>query len=221
MQYDPVNNEFVVFETNKIPEEKVELNLPLFDSPIDMSRYDRRVTSDGVPITKRENPMIVNHNQDSSESSQQLQQIDESFTPTSLNDRQKAAMSFFKNKGLSGIHAAGIVANLMGESNLDHTAVNPTSKAYGLAQWLGPRKTKLFNKYGKNPTFNQQLEFVWEELNSNEKGAFDKLLKTKTYNEATNSFMKWFERPSAREQAQSISRRLSFAKNLFYNEKNT
>jgi hypothetical protein len=38
-------------------------------------------------------------------------------------------------------------------------------------------------------------------LNTSEKKAFDKLLQTQSVEEATNSFMKHFERPSAREMA--------------------
>lgn len=132
----------------------------------------------------------------------------------SLSGNKKRAMEFFQSKGLLPYQAAGIVANLLGESNLNHTAVNPHSKAYGLAQWLGSRKKQLFNKYGDNPTFEQQLEFVWEELNTTEKSAYNRLLQTRSLDEAVNSFMKHFERPSQREMAQSISRRLKFGKSL-------
>ena len=132
----------------------------------------------------------------------------------SLSGSKKRAMEFFQSKGLLPYQAAGIVANLLGESNLNHTAVNPHSKAYGLAQWLGPRKKQLFNKYGNNPTFEQQLEFVWEELNTTEKSAYNRLLQTRSLDEAVNSFMKHFEKPSQREMAQSISRRLKFGRSL-------
>jgi hypothetical protein len=42
-------------------------------------------------------------------------------------------MEFFKNKGLSSIHSAGIVGNLLMESSLNPNAVNPSSKAFGIA----------------------------------------------------------------------------------------
>lgn len=135
-------------------------------------------------------------------------------TKQDLQGNKKRAMEFFQSKGLSPYHAAGIVGNLLGESKLNHQAINPTSKAFGIAQWLGDRKKKLFKKYGENPTFDQQLEFVWEELNSSEKSAFDKLLQTKSVEEATNSFMKHFERPSQREMAQSINNRIKFSRDL-------
>ena len=42
-------------------------------------------------------------------------------------------MNFFTSKGLSNHIAAGIVGNLLGESNLNPNAVNPSSKAFGIA----------------------------------------------------------------------------------------
>ena len=123
-------------------------------------------------------------------------------------------MQFFISKGLQPHQAAGLVGNLMAESNLKHTAKNPSSGAYGIAQWLGSRKTKLFDKYGKNPTFEQQLEFIWEELQGDENRSFQSLLNTETYDQAINVIMQQFERPSKKEMAESISRRLKYAKSL-------
>lgn len=153
------------------------------------------------------NRMAETHSEPSSESATYN-------TKQDLKGNQKKAMEFFQSKGLSAHHAAGIVGNLMGESNLNHTAVNKSSGAYGIAQWLGNRKKKLFSKYGNNPTFEQQLEFVWEELNSDEKPAYNRLLQTKSVDEAINSFMQHFERPSKREMAQSISTRLKYGRGL-------
>lgn len=130
------------------------------------------------------------------------------------NSRATQALNFFIDKGLEKHHAQGIVANLMQESALNPEAKNASSGAYGIAQWLGGRKTKLFKKYGSNPTFDQQLEFIWEELNSTESSAYQALLKTKNSHEATNSFMKRFERPSQREMSQSIHKRLLNADSL-------
>jgi hypothetical protein len=49
-------------------------------------------------------------------------------------------IDFFRNKGLSENQARGILGNLMQESRGNHTVVNSKSGAFGLAQWLGPRK---------------------------------------------------------------------------------
>lgn len=159
------------------------------------------------------NRMAETHSEPSTETSSETVPTSYSIKQD-LNGNKKKAMNFFQSKGLSAYHAAGIVGNLIGESNLNHTAVNKSSGAYGIAQWLGNRKKKLFSEYGNNPTFEQQLEFVWEELNTDEKSAYDRLLQTKSVDEAVNSFMQHFERPSKREMASSISNRLKYGRSL-------
>ena len=119
------------------------------------------------------------------------------------------ALNFFKNKGLSDAQARGIVGNLMQESRGNHTAINKSSKAFGLAQWLGSRKQRLIQKYGTNPTVSQQLEFIWEELNSTEGKAFQKLLNTNTIADATRAFAQHFERAGKNEM--NMNKRIKFA----------
>lgn len=119
------------------------------------------------------------------------------------------ALNFFKNKGLSDAQARGIVGNLMQESRGNHTIVNKSSKAFGLAQWLGSRKQRLLQKYGTNPTVSQQLEFIWEELNSTEGKAFQKLLNTNTIADATRAFAQHFERAGKNEM--NMNKRIKFA----------
>ena len=99
------------------------------------------------------------------------------------------AKQYFVNKGMTDVAATGLVANLMRESALNPNAVNGTSGAYGLAQWLGSRKKALFNKYGNKPSFNDQLDFIWNELNSSHKNGLRKLQSSKDIDEAaTNAF---------------------------------
>src|SRR5258708_40337005 len=62
-------------------------------------------------------------------------------------------------------------AGAAAESRLTPTAVNPTSGAFGIGQWLGPRKADLFRRYGRKPTLDQQLEFMLWELTNSEAGA--------------------------------------------------
>lgn len=108
---------------------------------------------------------------------------------TSNSNVRAKAIAYFRNKGMSNIAAAGLVGNLMRESSLNFTALNKKSGAYGLAQWLGNRKKALFNKYGSNPTFENQLDFIWHELNTSHKRGLDKLNKSKSLEEAaTNAF---------------------------------
>ncbi len=125
----------------------------------------------------------------------------ESFASTVLN--------FFMNKGLSENHARGILGNLMQESRGNHTATNSKSGAYGIAQWLGSRKQKLQQKYGKNPSLQDQLNFIWEELNTTEKDAFQRLLNTKTISDATRVFANHFERAGKHEM--NMNQRINYA----------
>ena len=130
-----------------------------------------------------------------------IRRITGNFSDTALN--------FFMNKGLSENQARGILGNLLQESRGNNKIVNKTSGAFGLAQWLGPRKQKLMQKYGKNPTTYQQLEFIWEELNTTEKEAFQKLLNTNTIADATRAFANHFERAGKDEM--NMNQRISYA----------
>lgn len=106
-------------------------------------------------------------------------------------------VNFFMNKGLTKNQAKGIYGNIMQESGGKHNIVSRDGhNSYGLAQWTGTRKARLFSKYGTNPTVNQQLEYLWDELNSTEKGALDALRNTSTVADATKVFMQKFERPA-------------------------
>lgn len=128
---------------------------------------------------------------------------------TTVGPFNQYALNFFRNKGLSDAQARGIVGNLMQESRGNHTAINKSSNAFGLAQWLGPRKERLIQKYGPNPTVQQQLEFIWEELNTTENKAFQKLLNTNTISDATKVFAKHFERAGNNEM--NMNKRIKFA----------
>lgn len=123
---------------------------------------------------------------------QDTQEISDDRTPTSSQ-----IVNFFMNKGLTKNQAKGIYGNIMQESGGKHNIVSRDGhNSYGLAQWTGTRKARLFSKYGTNPTVNQQLEYLWDELNSTEKGALDALRNTSTVADATKVFMQKFERPA-------------------------
>lgn len=218
MQYNFLDNSFTTYENVETP--KVQLNMPLMNEPLDISDWAEGISSSGIPIIKNnlnKGPKMINDNPEKVDVIPYNENITQSTGQSNsknLKGNQKIAYDFFISKGLYPHQAAGIVGNLIGESELNHQAVNPSSKAFGIAQWLGDRKKKLFNKYGNNPTLEQQLDFIWEELNTSEKRAFDKLLQTQSVEEATNSFMKHFERPSQREMAQSINKRIKFSRSL-------
>ena len=123
---------------------------------------------------------------------QNTQEISDDRTPTGSQ-----IVNFFMNKGLTKNQAKGIYGNIMQESGGKHNIVSRDGhNSYGLAQWTGTRKARLFSKYGTNPTVNQQLEYLWDELNSTEKSTLNALRNTTTVEDATKVFMQKFERPA-------------------------
>ena len=123
---------------------------------------------------------------------QNTQEISDDRTPTGSQ-----IVNFFMNKGLTKNQAKGIYGNIMQESGGKHNIVSRDGhNSYGLAQWTGTRKARLFSKYGTNPTVNQQLEYLWDELNSTEKNALNALRNTTTVADATKVFMQKFARPA-------------------------
>lgn len=118
---------------------------------------------------------------------------------------------------LSRAQAAGVVGNLFQESGLSSTAVNRTSGAFGIAQWLGSRKKEL-KQFAKSrgeliTDFNTQVDFLIHELNSSEKRALTALRGTNDVSSATTTFRKAFERPGEAEA--NDTRRVSAAKSAF------
>jgi len=108
------------------------------------------------------------------------------------SNKQKA-LEYFINQGLSPHAASGLVGTLLSESSLLPDSVNPSSGAYGIAQWLGPRKRELFKRYGNKPTLENQLEFVWHELGTTHKNGGQRLLTAKTPEEAADIAFGYYE----------------------------
>jgi hypothetical protein len=83
---------------------------------------------------------------------------------------KKALKYLIVNKGIAAPKAIGIIAAIMGESGpyLNPNALNASSKAFGIAQWLGKRKQNLQTvaaSLSKTPNdLLAQLEFLYREL---------------------------------------------------------
>lgn len=123
------------------------------------------------------------------------------FTRGGQMKRARQAVSYFVNKGLTRAQAAGLVGNLMRESGMNITATNPNSGAYGLGQWLGDRRTRLFRRYGYHPTFEQQLDYVWDELNTSHRKGLQMLRASKTVNDAARNAFGYYEFSAGPEAA--------------------
>lgn len=126
------------------------------------------------------------------------------------NKQDNYIIKYFLNKGLTLNQAKGIYGNLMQESSGKLNALSKDGYAsYGLAQWTGDRKQRLFSMFGSQPTKQQQLDFLWWELNNTHKNALNSLLKTTSIYDATKVFMDQFERPHPKYA--KLNNRLKYA----------
>ena len=212
---------FQVFENVQTPTtEKVELNLPLSDSPIALD-WASGISPSGIPIVKnnetQESKLKINNNPEESIISDKDTQ-ESTITSTKSNKVEKKskedAKNFFIKKGLSPHQAAGIVGNLIQESNLNTKIKGDSGTSYGIAQWRGDRLIGLKNFAKELGTdisdFKTQLEYIWKELNSTHKGALNGILNSRNLDEATTAFMSKFEKPNSKYA--NLTARIKYAK---------
>jgi len=105
--------------------------------------------------------------------------------------------------GWSPDQAAGVAGSILQESGGDPRAVNKTSGAEGISQWLGQRK-KDFEAYAGHPlsqsTLDEQIAFMNYELTRGSEQAAGKRLKAaQTPEEAARIHSQYYERPGAAE----------------------
>ena len=128
----------------------------------------------------------------------------------SISDR---IWNFLKSKGFSDTVVAGIMGNLKMESNLNPSAVNRSSGAYGIAQWLGSRKTALSNFARSRGTsmndLQTQLDFLWKELNSTEKRTLNYLRANQNASASTIAAM--FDKLFERSEGTHVPQRQKYA----------
>jgi hypothetical protein len=130
-------------------------------------------------------------------------------------DPESAAFGYFVAKGLSEAQAAGVVGNLIQESQLDPVAVeHDEGPGRGLAQWsLGGRwdtskrdnMTWYAAQHGASPwSFDAQLDFIWFELQSGGYG-YAELVAAHDVVDATVTFQDRFEICARCEQANRVA----------------
>lgn len=78
-------------------------------------------------------------------------------------------LNALRGAGFTDEQARGILAGIQAEGGAPN-AINRKSGAFGIGQWLGPRKAALFAKYGPNPTLEQQTAFLVSELKGGDAG---------------------------------------------------
>lgn len=92
-----------------------------------------------------------------------------------------AMQALMQGARLSAIGAAGLVSRWVNvEAAQGPTAVNPSSGAFGIAQWLGSRKARIY----PNTNFDAQLNFAVSELNGTEARAGNVLRAANSPDEA-------------------------------------
>lgn len=130
-----------------------------------------------------------------------------------LNERSKQAFDFFTKQGWSKEQAAGIVGNLIAESQLTTHARavgdgSDGSDSIGIAQWNADRAERLKRFAAARGTdwkdFQTQLEFVDLELRTTH--ASDKLASAKTAREASEAFITDFEKPAGSNRGAQFAR---------------
>lgn len=116
------------------------------------------------------------------------------------NSTQAQIYNFFKSKGYTDSAIAGIIGNFVQESGLNPKSENSIG-AFGLAQWLGPRRRALeaFAKSkGKSASdISVQLEFAHKELMDMKGGK--NYMKMSDPKKAALWWSKKFERPGKSE----------------------
>lgn len=215
-RYNPIENNFTTYQAVETP--KVELNLPLMSSPLDISDWSTGISENGTPIVKSNLPRMT----DSETIAEFNPSTEESYSVSTNNTgNTRKAMDFFMSKGLAAHQAAGIVGNLMvesGDNTLSKTSnLGDHGKSYGIGQWNGSRRKNLEN-FAKNrgkdmSDFQTQLEFIWHEITDGDQVSFkvlEGLKNSKNVTEATQSFMSRYERPGIPH----LDKRIKHAKSL-------
>jgi hypothetical protein len=111
----------------------------------------------------------------------------------------RSALAYFIGQGWTAQQAAGIVANLVAESNLNPAAVGDGGAAYGIAQWHQDRQAGFAALIGKDihgSSLEDQLAWVHAELNGTEKAAGDALRACMTATQSAAVVCAHYERPA-------------------------
>jgi hypothetical protein len=130
--------------------------------------------------------------------------------PRTVNERSTRAMGVLQSLGWTKEQAAGIVGNLIAESQLNTNALNAGdgadgSDSIGIAQWNGSRATALKNFAASKGTdwtdLDTQIAFIDHELRTSpsERAAFEALQKSGDPKAAAEAMI-MYERPRGSDQ---------------------
>jgi hypothetical protein len=130
------------------------------------------------------------------------------------NHAMSGAVQALMGYGVSAMDAEAIVGNLNAESSMDPRARN--GEHYGLAQWDKRRQGDFAKRFGyamddeskgKYRQSLDQVQFLWEELQTTQKQAAVGMAKAHSLFGKTGAFMRLFEQPGDG----SLGKRYGFA----------
>lgn len=150
-------------------------------------------------------------------------------TKETLMKNISIAVDTFKKSNYNIFATSAMIGSLIQESNLNPLALNPSSKALGIAQWLGERKTNIQAK-PNSELLQTQLNFIIEELRGTEEKVGKKLKNAKNIEDAIAGAAA-YERykginkgPATTYQdvltANETGRRIGYAKDIYNRIKN-
>jgi len=136
--------------------------------------------------------------------------------PIGVRGDERIAMQYFMSQGWTQAQAAGIVGNLIQESNLNPAMHNLRENAQGIAQWtpVGRRQQTVEQYLGRpilSTTFEEQLGAIQWELTTVESNAGNRLRLATTPEDAAQIVDQFYERSAGTER----SIRINHARRLF------
>ena len=124
-------------------------------------------------------------------------------------------VSYMVAHGVPKDTALGIAAGVNAESGNNPGAKNGSSGASYLGQWLGARKDRLESMYGKNPTKQEQLDYLLSELKGGDRGG-PAVLAANDAPGALQAYITKFMRPKAGSETQGdLARGMGALRNGF------
>lgn len=222
MKYDPVENRFVNFEAVETP--VVEINLPLLDTPLDISSWSSKVSDSGTPIVQNNlQSRMTNNNPSQGDVIEPSQE--EISTPTPTQERpltsQQRKFNFnvtgkgsdqlsrlidevSQESGYEGLRNVDIKNLLMlqakRESGFNHKAKSSSSTASGYFQFIDSTRRR-FSSMDKASFLNdpkEQIRAAYKLLNEIHNQPNAKRLLGKGYNMAQVTALGWWYPDSMR-----------------------
>ena len=139
-------------------------------------------------------------------------------------NEQEAFAYMISDMKLSPAAASGIMANIYAESNFSTTVWDSSGSSYGICQWLGSRKSALFNFCSSRGldrgSLTAQLRFMEYELENIYPSTYNSIKNVSNDADgaysAAYTFCYQFERPA--NKAYRSSQRGGYAKNIYWPE---